>query len=51
MGEEFTSLKFNAFCKANGIIMQLTAAYTPQYNEVAEHKNRKIMNMVRNMLS
>ncbi|KAL4386156.1 hypothetical protein GQ457_09G030990 [Hibiscus cannabinus] len=30
---------------------QLTAAYTPQQNGVAERKNRTIMNMVRSMLS
>ncbi|RVX17651.1 Retrovirus-related Pol polyprotein from transposon TNT 1-94 [Vitis vinifera] len=50
-GGEFTSLEFNAFCKTNGISRQLTAAYTPQQNGVAEHKNRTIMNMVRSMLS
>ncbi|WKA06778.1 hypothetical protein VitviT2T_024662 [Vitis vinifera] len=50
-GREFTSLEFNAFCKTNGISRQLTAAYTPQQNGVAERKNRTIMNMVRSMLS
>ena len=30
---------------------QLTTAYTPQQSEVAERKNRTIMNMVRSMLS
>ncbi|RVW63624.1 Retrovirus-related Pol polyprotein from transposon TNT 1-94 [Vitis vinifera] len=44
-GGEFTSLEFNAFCKTNGISRQLTAAYTPQQNGVAERKNRTIMNM------
>ncbi|TXG57834.1 hypothetical protein EZV62_015663 [Acer yangbiense] len=39
------------FCKANGISRQLTTAYTPQQNEVAECKSRTIMNMVRSMLS
>ena len=29
---------------------QLTAAYTPQQNGVAERKNRTIMNMVRSMI-
>ena len=50
-GGEFISHEFNVFCKANGISRQLTAAYTPQQNGVAEHKNRTIMNMVRSMLS
>ena len=50
-GGEFISHEFNVFCKANGISRQLTAAYTPQQNGVAERKNRTIMNMVRSMLS
>jgi hypothetical protein len=35
----------------NGIKRQLTAAFTPQQNGVAERKNQTIMNMVRCMLS
>ncbi|CAL9016699.1 unnamed protein product [Prunus brigantina] len=50
-GGEFTSLEFTNFCSENGIRRQLTAAYTPQQNGVAERKNRTIMNMVRSMLS
>uniref|UniRef100_A0A2N9FP23 Integrase catalytic domain-containing protein n=1 Tax=Fagus sylvatica TaxID=28930 RepID=A0A2N9FP23_FAGSY len=50
-GGEFTSHEFKVFCKANGISRQLTVAYTPQQNGVAERKNRTIMNMVRSMLS
>ena len=46
-GEEFTSQEFTNFCDVNGIQRQLIAAYTPQKNEVAEWKNRTIMNMVR----
>ena len=49
-GGEFTSLEFNSFCEQNGIKRQLTTAYTPQQNGVAERKNRTIMNMVRAML-
>ena len=49
-GGEFTSQAFNDFCKENGINRQLTAAYTPQQNGVAERKNKTIMNMVRCML-
>ena len=48
---EFTSQEFAIFCDVHGIRRQLTAAYTPQQNGVAEHKNRTIMNMVRSMLS
>ncbi|KAK2442749.1 putative mitochondrial protein [Trifolium repens] len=50
-GGEFTSADFNTFCSLHGIKRQLTAAYTPQQNGVAERKNRTIMNMVRSMLS
>uniref|UniRef100_A0A2N9GIX8 Integrase catalytic domain-containing protein n=1 Tax=Fagus sylvatica TaxID=28930 RepID=A0A2N9GIX8_FAGSY len=50
-GGEFNSDEFKVFCKTNGISRQLTAAYTPQQNGVAERKNRTIMNMVRSMLS
>ncbi|GKB83567.1 putative RNA-directed DNA polymerase [Tanacetum coccineum] len=50
-GGEFTSNEFTAFCDEHGINRQLTAAYTPQQNGVAERKNRTIMNMVRSMLN
>ena len=50
-GGEFTSNEFNLFCKENGIKRQLTAAYTPQQNGVAERKNRTVMNMVRSLLA
>ncbi|KAB2634124.1 hypothetical protein D8674_039135 [Pyrus ussuriensis x Pyrus communis] len=50
-GGEFTSIEFADFCKENGIKRQLTTAYTPQQNGVAERKNRTVMNMVRSMLS
>lgn len=49
-GREFNSEDFNEFCKQHGIKRQLTAAYTPQQNGVAEWKNRTMMNMVRSML-
>jgi hypothetical protein len=50
VGGEFTSQEFTHFCEIHGIHRQLTAAYTPQQNGVAERKNRTIMNMVRSML-
>jgi transposase InsO family protein len=49
-GGEFTSLEFNKFCEQHGIKRQLTTAYTPQQNGVAERKNRTVMNMVRAIL-
>ena len=50
-GGEFTSMEFNEYCQKNGIKRQLTTAYTPQQNGVAERKNRTVMNMVRCLLS
>nr|DAD19628.1 TPA_asm: hypothetical protein HUJ06_021091 [Nelumbo nucifera] len=49
-GGEFNSEEFNEFCRQCGIKRQLTNAYTPQQNGVAERKNRTVMNMVRSML-
>ncbi|XP_071705208.1 uncharacterized protein [Rutidosis leptorrhynchoides] len=49
-GGEFNSTEFNEFCKLNGIKRQLTTAYTPQQNGVAERKNRTIMNLVRSIM-
>lgn len=50
-GGEFNSINFNLFCEKEGIKRQLTTSYTPHQNEVAERKNRTVMNMVRCMLS
>ena len=47
---EFTSKSFNRFCKEHGIRRQLTAAYSPQQNGVAERKNRTIMEIAKAML-
>lgn len=50
-GGEFNSKDFVECCKANGVSRQLTTAYTPQQNGVAERKIRTMMNMVRSLLS
>ena len=50
-GGEYTSREFSEFCKEHGIRRQLTTAYTPQQNGIAERKNRTVMNMVRSLLS
>lgn len=50
-GGEFCSKEFDEFCKTHGIKRQLTAAYTPQQNGVAERRNQTIMNLVRSTLS
>ncbi len=49
-GGEFTSKEFNSFCKEPGITRELTTAYNPQQNGVAERKNRSIIEVVRAML-
>jgi len=38
------------FCQEHGIIHEVIAPYTPQSNDVAERKNRTLMNMVNCML-
>ena len=50
-GGEFFSNEFMKFFEEKGIRRQLTAAYTPQQNGVAERKNRTILNMVRSLLN
>jgi hypothetical protein len=50
-GGEFTSLDFKNYCEENGIKRQLTAAYTPQQNGIAERKNRTLLEMVRCMIT
>lgn len=49
-GGEYTSLEFTDYCNTHGIRRQLTTAYTPQQNGIAERKNRTVMNMVRSLL-
>ena len=50
-GREFNSAEFNDFCKPHGVKRQLTTTYTPQQNGVAEPKNRRVMNLVRAVLT
>ena len=47
---EFTSNKFNDFCKEAGIKRELTIPYNLQQNGVAERKNRSIMEAVKAMI-
>jgi transposase InsO family protein len=47
---EYTSLKFAKLCENEGIVHEVTTPYTPQQNDVAERKNKSIMNMARSML-
>ena len=50
-GGEYTSEIFKNFCMENGISRQLTMAYTPQQNGVAERRNRTLLDMVRSMMA
>ena len=49
-GGEYLSNDFRSFLADNGIRHQLTVAYTPQQNGVAERMNRTLLNLVRSML-
>ena len=49
-GGEYTSNMFQKYCREQGIKRQFTTAYTPQQNDIAERKNRTIINMTRIML-
>ncbi|KAM1631761.1 hypothetical protein ACFX13_019901 [Malus domestica] len=49
-GGEYTSLEFSRFCEDMGLERQLTVAYSPQQNGVAERKSRTIIEMARTMI-
>eukprot|EP00171_Calliarthron_tuberculosum_P001057 IDg1057t1 len=49
-GGEYLSNEFKTYLITNGIKHQLTVAYTPQQNGVAERMNRTLLNLARSML-
>ena len=49
-GGEYLSNSFKLFLQEHGIAHQLTVAYTPQQNGVAERLNRTLLDLVRSML-
>nr|XP_028952473.1 uncharacterized protein LOC114822304 [Malus domestica] len=49
-GGEYTSVEFREFCEEMGMERQLTVAYTPQENGVAERKNRTVVEMEKCMM-
>jgi hypothetical protein len=49
-GGEYTSYEFQNYCASLGVERQLTVAYSPQQNGVAERRNRTIGEMARSML-
>ena len=50
-GGEYLSTEFKLYLDSNGTQHQLTTAYTPQQNGVAERLNRTLIDLVRSMLS
>ena len=50
-GGEYTSQKFEEYCKNEGIQKHLTSGYTPQQNGVSERRNRTIVEMTRTMMN
>ena len=50
-GGEYTSRKFEEYCKNEGIQKKHIAGYTPQQNGVYERRNRIIVEMPRNMIN
>jgi len=49
-GGEYISNSFTSYLESHGIKHQLTVAYTPQQNGVAERMNRTLMDCTRSML-
>lgn len=50
-GLEYCNIRFDKFCKEEGVVRHRTCTYTPQQNGMAERLNQSIMNKVRSMLS
>ncbi|KAL0449121.1 UNVERIFIED_CONTAM: Retrovirus-related Pol polyprotein from transposon TNT 1-94 [Sesamum latifolium] len=50
-GGEYLSGEFIDYLKENGILSQWTLPGTPQLNEVAERRNRTLLDMIRSMMS
>uniref|UniRef100_T1JFH6 Endonuclease n=1 Tax=Strigamia maritima TaxID=126957 RepID=T1JFH6_STRMM len=49
-GGEFTSSEFEQFLTSLGVSIQITNAYSPEMNGVAERVNRTVLNSIRAML-
>lgn len=49
-GGEYTDINFIGFCAKEGIKREWTAPYNPQWNGVAERKNKSIVGVAKAML-
>ena len=49
-GGEYFSNDFSEFCAVHGIIHERAPPYSPQFNGIAERKNRTLTNLVNAML-
>ncbi|GAU48263.1 hypothetical protein TSUD_405090 [Trifolium subterraneum] len=49
-GGEYTSKNFESFCVENDIEHEVITPYTPQHNDLAERRNKTIMDMARCMV-
>ncbi|RDX96169.1 hypothetical protein CR513_21208, partial [Mucuna pruriens] len=49
-GTKFVNLEFSKFLKDNGVVHELTCVNTPQQNEIAERKNRHLLEVARVLL-
>jgi len=49
-GREYVNKQFDQYLSENGIVRQLSTAYCPQQNGVAERFNRTLIEMARSML-
>ena len=47
---EYFPQKFINYCEENGLIHQRSAPYTPQQNDLAERKNRTLVDMLNAMI-
>ena len=50
-GREYLFEQFKDFCDEKGITRQLIISYTPQQNDVAERRNRILLDIVRSMMA
>ena len=50
-GGEFKNARFQSFCKEHGIMIHMTAAFTPMQNGTVERVNQTIGDNVRAMLT